>query len=511
MMALDSRVKDGFYAKVFHCIEQGLAVIDPEYNILMANEAYLQQAGLPLEEVLGKECHAVSHHRNRPCYEAGEACAVKMTFETGDSHEVVHTHYDSAGKAIYIKLKSYPIKNETGQIIAVIEVVHDITEKMEQEKQFLQSQKMEAVGQLAGGIAHNFNNSLSVIMGFASLVRNGMAKDDPLRSYIERILEASENAAKLTRNILAFSRKQNAKMAPMKVNEIVSTTLKLLGRIIGEHIQLNVMLSDDDPLVMAETGQIQQVIMNLVTNARDAMAGGGKISIVVSRVEITKETEYLKPGTHVRIDVTDTGHGMSDLTKMKIFEPFFTTKEAGKGTGLGLFMVYGIVRQHGGHIEVDSNLGRGTTFKIYLPENNEKIVSDRSAKEEEWRIAVIGSETILVVEDEEEIRGLVEVFLKGSGYKVFLAEDGDEGIRVFNEHRNEINLVILDMGLPEKNGPAALKEIQKIKPSVRAFFMSGYPDDVITEAISHGSMKLLAKPFTHSDFLKTVRKVLDEK
>ena len=386
----------------------------------------------------------------------------------------------------------------------------DVTEKRRLEDQLRQAQKMEAVGTLAGGVAHDFNNILTVIMSFGNLLQAGIAADDPLRPYIDQIVVSSERAADLTRSLLAFGRKQRITPEAHTVNGVVESTANLLKRLLPEDIDLTCDLTDEATLTMLDATQIGQVIMNLATNARDAMPHGGSLTISTELAMLDNQFEkahgFGRPGAYVKLSVTDTGMGMDEETMKRIFEPFFTTKEVGKGTGLGLASAYGIVKQHGGYITVSSTLSEGTTFDLYLP----LIDAPRPRAAFEAPETEGGTETILIVEDDGDVRNMVGLILKSQGYATLEAADGDDAVRLYREHREKVDLVILDVVMPGRNGKEVLDEITRVNPSVKALFVSGYTGDiVIDKGIQSESVDFLQKPLSVPKLLSKVREVLD--
>jgi PAS domain S-box-containing protein len=418
------------------------------------------------------------------------------------------------GEKLVVLVTSTAVRDEKGAVVAYRGMIRDVTEHKKLEQQLLHAQKMEAVGQLAGGVAHDFNNILTVTIGCGNLLKMKMEEDDPLRTYVDQILTSSERAASLTQSLLAFSRKQILNPQPVKLNKIIKSVEKLLLRVIGEdiHIQLKTMVTDKDLTVMADSGQIEQVLMNLATNARDAMPKGGLLIIETELVKLSNEYikthVYGKPGIYALVSVTDTGLGMDEKTKGKIFEPFFTTKEVGKGTGLGLATVYGIIKQHSGYIDVYSELGKGTTFKIYLP-----VIKSEAEETKPEVIAPLknGTETVLVAEDETEVRRLIKSMLEEFGYKIIEAVDGEDAIDKFMENKDRIQLLILDVIMPRRNGKEAYEEIKKVRPDIKALFISGYATDIIHEKdILEKKINFISKPILPTELLKKVREVLDK-
>ncbi|MHB8110981.1 MAG: PAS domain S-box protein [Syntrophorhabdaceae bacterium] len=386
----------------------------------------------------------------------------------------------------------------------------DITERKQLESQLVQSQKMEAVGTLAGGVAHDFNNLLSAIMGYASLLQMKMEKSNPLYAYASHILTSSEKAANLTQSLLAFSRKQVINLKPLMLNDTVEKLHRLLERLIPEDVEFTVKTECERLVVMADSGQLDQVIMNLVTNARDAMPRGGKLSI---RVAHAAQSDHIpldekgKPGDFAVIEISDTGTGMDKKTIEKIFEPFYTTKEVGRGTGLGLSIVYGIVKQHNGFIDVQSETGKGSVFSVYLP-----LVWMEPEEESDNTRIVGGIETILIAEDNKELCQLSMRVLRDHGYTVLAARDGSMAVELFREHKGNISLVILDVVMPKMNGKEAFDVIRKMDPSMKFIFTSGYTDDIIIErGFENEEYDFLGKPITPATLLKKIREVLDRR
>jgi PAS domain S-box-containing protein len=497
---------------ILQSVGEGFSVIERDYRIVIANRAFGCQSKMPVEDITGKHCYEISHRTDRPCHESGEECPTKHTFDTGQPHTVIHTHRDRDGNPLYVEVRSYPMHDESGNVVSVIEVTNDITEKRKLEDQLRQSQKMEAIGQLAGGIAHDFNNILTAIIGYSNLLQMKMSEDDPLRADIDQILSSCHRAAHLTQSLLAFSRWQIIHPKPVRLNEIVKRVAKLLLRLIGEDVVLKTTLADKDLTIMADSGQIEQVLMNLATNARDAMPEGGILSIGTELVKLDdmfiKMHGYnIKPGMYSLLSVTDTGAGMDEPTRKRIFEPFFTTKELGRGTGLGLSIIYGIVRQHNGIVNVYSEPGKGTKFKIYLP----MIVSVI----EEIEVGALppprgGTETLLVAEDDKEVRGLMKVVLDRFGYKVIEAVDGEEAITKFKENKDKIDLAILDVVMPKKDGKMAHEEIKNVRPEIKAIFLSGYRTDIIDKkGVLEEGVNFIQKPISPNELLRKVREVLD--
>jgi two-component system, cell cycle sensor histidine kinase and response regulator CckA len=406
-----------------------------------------------------------------------------------------------------------PIRLATRTVYAVW--MRDITEQRRLENQLWRSQKMEAVGRLAGGVAHDFNNLLTVITGYSDLVVASLSESDPRRKNVEEILKAADRAASLTRQLLAFSRRQVLAPQPLDLNGVVLNLDKMLRRLIGEDIEVSNLLSTDLWTVKADPGQIEQVLVNLAVNARDAMPEGGKLTIETANAIVDAQTgrQYEPPmpaGNYVMLAVSDDGCGMDQETQNLIFEPFFTTKEEGKGTGLGLSTVYGIIKQSGGFIWVQSEPEHGTSFKIYLPriQHNEEIHSSAPSHK---RPPAKGTETLLVVEDEHAVGELVRGVLESAGYTVLLASRGEEAIQVASARRNAIDLLLTDVVMPQMGGREVAKAVEKIDPKIKIVYMSGYAEKVIVhQGILEPGAVLIQKPFTPDTLIRKIREVLDK-
>ena len=394
-----------------------------------------------------------------------------------------------------------------------IENVRLLNLEREKGEQLRQAQKMEAVGRLAGGIAHDFNNLLTAITGYSDLTLRRLQPDTPLRRNVEEIKKAGDRAASLTRQLLAFSRKQVLQPKVLNLNVVVSDMEKMLQRLIGEHIELRTVLASDIGSVKADPGQIEQVIMNLAVNARDAMPHGGNLIIETENIYLNEgyATRHIavKPGAYVMLAVSDTGEGMSEETQSRIFEPFFTTKEVGKGTGLGLSTVYGIVKQSGGNIWVYSEVGEGTAFKIYLPRVDEAAQEYKPSHEVEESLD--GTEIILLAEDDERVRGLVRAVLEGYGYQVLEAEDGSAALSVSERHEGLIHLLLTDVVMPKMSGRELADQLAESRPEMKVLYMSGYTDEsIVHHGVLDANTPFIQKPFEPEALARKVRELLDE-
>jgi PAS domain S-box-containing protein len=390
--------------------------------------------------------------------------------------------------------------------------IESITERKKLEAQLRHAQRMESIGTLAGGVAHDFNNVLTTIMGYCSLIMMKAGDKHPYAGYVNQIMEAANRASALTQSLLAFSRKQAMEIKPVDINETIRGVEKLLRRIIGEDIELQTQLCKEKLVVLVGDGHISQLLMNLATNARDAMPEGGFLTIRTEAVHLGDDlvgAHEGKEGAYAALEISDTGSGMDEKTKDQIFDPFFTTKEVGKGTGLGLSIVYGIVNQNKGYVTVASEVGRGSTFTVYLP--IAEALADEGVPLERARLQG-GNEKILVAEDNAQVREIVTTTLRDFGYAVVEASDGAEAIEKFNEENGTIDLLLLDVIMPKKNGREAYVAIKKVRPDVRAIFMSGYTGDILTKkGISREGIPMISKPIVIEKLLRVIREALDSK
>ncbi len=406
-----------------------------------------------------------------------------------------------------------PIYDEEGAISNYILYKQNISEQKKLEEQFRQSQKMEAVGRLAGGVAHDFNNLLTVIIGYSEVMLAQIAEEDPLYNKIKQIDKAGRRAEGLTRQLLAFSRKQIIQPKIINLNQMISDMEKMLQRLIGEHIELQTILSSELGNLNADPSQIEQVIMNLCINARDAMPEGGALTIYTENIHVEKaekSTYYdAVPGAYIKLCISDTGTGMDEALRSQIFEPFFTTKDKGKGTGLGLSTVYGIIKQSGGTIWVESEIGQGTSFNMLFPRSSESVESETDTQT--TRLDVRGNETILVVEDEIALRALTVEMLEEHGYTVLKAEDGEDALALSVRYNNRIDLLLTDVVMPKMNGRKLAEEIIKIHPEIYILYMSGYTEDAIVHhGVLEGSTEFIPKPFKPTALLQKIRKIFSQ-
>lgn len=394
---------------------------------------------------------------------------------------------------------------------AAIERTHAAEALQQKDLQLQQAHKMEAMGRLAGGICHDFNNLLTVIQGFSELIVNASAPTAPVRQQAEEIVKAVDRASNLTKQLLAFSRKQVLEPKIVNLNTLVSSTEAMLRRLIGKDISLQTDLAPRLGWVKADPGQIEQVVINLAVNARDAMPQGGRLTIKTADIELddraTHHVQDIRPGRYVMLSVNDTGFGMDRATQAKLFEPFFTTKAPGKGTGLGLSIVYGIVKQSHGHVVVSSEVGRGTTFSIYLPQV--EAPASISASSEPMPATDRGRETVLVVEDEEQIRGLECGILQAHGYAVLATGDSREALRICRDHSGPIHLLMTDIAMPHMNGRDLVHHAVSLRPMMQVLYVAGHLDDEASSAEGVDRSSFLLKPFTCTSLLNCVRHTLD--
>ncbi len=496
------------FRTLFEESKDTILISDPVGRILDINKAGIALFGYTREEIVKLDpakLYCNTDDRKRLWQEL-------LVSESVDDFEVEMKKKD--GDIIIVHLSVSITRDDEGKIIGHRGIARDMTERKRLEKQLMHAQKMESIGLLAGGVAHDFNNLLTAISGYGQMLQESIPEDDEFsQESIGQVLRAAERAADLTKSLLAFSRKQLIYPKPVQVENIIRDTGNLIQRIIGEDIELSMSFCNGEPPVMADTGQIEQVLMNLATNARDAMPHGGRlhISTEVAMVQDGSEAQYdvARPGKYVRISVSDSGEGIDEKHLGRIFEPFFTTKDVGKGTGLGLAMIYGAVKQNNGSILVDSIHGKGTTFHILLP------ALETGGDVDEMQPAVAsstfgGTETILIAEDEEMVRAFTQKILERAGYQVITAVDGEDAVLKFKEYGEKVSLILSDVIMPGKNGREILEEVRLIKPSVNVLFISGYTANVMHEkGIFEEGMDFIAKPFDKNELLRKVRGVLD--
>ena len=517
--ALEDRGR--FFDSILTAIQEGISVLGPDLAIRYVNDFMNKwyAENVPLE---GKKCYRAYRDRDKPC----DPCPTVRCMKTGKTEREVVPGLP--GKDQWIELFSYPMKDsDTGEVIGIVEFVRDITRlrKAEKEKEKLQiqlarAQKLEAIGRLAGGIAHDFNNMLTIIVGDTELALNSLPSDSPARKYIKQIYETAMRSSDLVKQLLGFARKQVIKPEVVNLNRVIEPTIKLLSEIIGENIELVWIPGENLYDVKVDPVQVDQILTNLCTNARDAISPGvGKIVIETKNVKL--DESYCRihaaciPGNYVMISVTDNGRGMDRETLKHIFEPFYTTKEVGKGTGLGLSTVYGIVKQNNGYIDAYSELGKGTTIKIYIPQYKSKEEISKEAMKVNQQIRerdLYGNETILMVEDDINILEMGKTILEKFGYKVLTAISPLEALEIVKEHGDSIELLITDLIMPGMNGRQLADSVAKLYPGIKVIYTSGYTPNVIMQSgVIRDNINFIQKPYSIHDLLLKVREVLNVK
>jgi PAS domain S-box-containing protein len=488
----------------------GIVQVDRDRIVRYWNPAAERIFGWTAEEALG---------RPYPLIRVEHQSQVEQLFRNGfggqilDGVELCRAHKD--GSEVRVRTWNAPVRDQAGDIIALVGVFADVTEQRALEQRLARAEKLESIGRLAGGIAHDFNNVMTAVQGHADLLMESLPAHDPLREDIVEIRSSAARATDLTRQLLAFSRRQVLQPRVLDLATVVRGLRPMLSRLLGEHVRLDVDFGETIGRIEADPVQVEQVIVNLVINARDAMPTGGILRLGMDEVDIGQaETGELDAdvghGRYVRLAVADTGEGMDERTQQQIFEPFFTTKPAGEGTGLGLATVFGIVKQSGGHIRVHSDPGSGTTFEVLLP-RVEKPLSRTAAPTAATARTVSGNETVLLIEDDAAIRSLVERVLKQNGYHVFAAATPTEALAILEaELDHQPDAVITDLMLPEMSGQEVARRITHRNPGVRIVFISGYTrEDVSLVPADSGTSTFLAKPFRPVELLHTLRAVLD--
>ncbi|HSK44208.1 MAG TPA: ATP-binding protein [Candidatus Binatia bacterium] len=503
------RDSEARYRRLFEAAQDGILILDANTGLITdVNPFLMELLDYSREEFIGRALWQIGPFK--------DVAASKTAFRELQAQKYVR--YENlplatrAGRSINVEFVSNVYRVNNKKVIQCN--VRDITRRKQNElteQQLRQTQKMEAVGQLAGGVAHDFNNLLGVILGYCELLESRTDLAPKSRKMIEQIHNAGVSAKDLTRHLLAFSRRQVLQPVFVDLNSIVKHTGRMLGRLLGDHVALSNVLCHDLGTIKADPGQIEQVLMNLAVNARDAMPKGGKITFRTANVTIdeaySRQHPYLKPGPYVMLSVGDTGVGMDDETRSRIFEPFFSTKVAGKGTGLGLSTVFGIVKQSAGAINVYSELGHGTKFKIYFPRCEAAPVDIQPAETAPLRG---GSETLLLVDDAAPLRGLTRLLLEGCGYTVLDSNDPADALDIAARHNGPLPLLITDVVMPGFNGTILAERLRAVRPDMKVLYTSGYADD---EVAQHGLVQtdcaFLEKPFTRNALIRKVREVLD--
>jgi two-component system cell cycle sensor histidine kinase/response regulator CckA len=503
------RESHGLLKAVVEGTSDAVFLKDLNGRYLMINSAGARFLGKSVGEVLGKLDQDILPPDARKAIREREL----QVMATGQEQTFEQTVTVAGATRTYLATKS-AFRDAQGNVIGVVGIARDVTELKGLEEQFRQAQKMEAVGRLAGGVAHDFNNLLTVINGYSAVAFSGLRAEDPNRELLAQVQQAGERAVNLTRQLLAFSRKQMLQPQVVNLNEVLVELHKLLKRLIGEDVELALVQAPDLGLAKVDPGQFEQAVINLAVNARDAMPQGGRLTIETRNAELDEDYaerhSEVRPGHYVLVAVSDTGHGMDEATKARIFEPFFTTKEVGKGTGLGLAMVYGFVKQSEGHVEVQSEGGHGTTLKVYLPRAEATVPSAKSLP---GLLKVpTGTETVLLVEDEDAVRALSRLILQSSGYTVLEARDGQEGAWVAQQHPGPIHLLVTDLVMPRMSGRRLAEVLTEAWPHLRVLFLSGYTDELLLQhGVPDTGFAFLQKPFSPISLARKVREVLDAK
>ena len=504
------RKSKGLLTATLSSIGDGVIATDLNARVTFVNPVAESLLGWKQSEAAGKSLDGILKLASDPGHEPVESPVRRALQESAAVTLPARTLLVARdGAELPIEDSAAPIRDDSGNLRGAIMVFRDVTSRRQLEEQLSHAQKMDAVGRLAGGIAGDFNNLLTVITGFAELLRNEVTENEPARRFADEIMYASERAAGLTRQLLAFSKGQNAQPVLLDLNALLGNMEPMLRRLVGEDIDLIVLPGVDIGRIKADPAQVEQAVMNLTTNSRDAMPGGGKLVVETANVDFDDENTALKigvkPGSYVMLAVSDTGAGMDAQTRSRLFEPFFTTKRPGQGSGLGLATVYGIVKQSDGQVTVYSQVGAGTIFEIYFPriaESEEKLHGGK-------RRAQMGSETILLVDDEDGVRKLVFAILQAHGYAVIEANNGQTAMAVYEKNAHKIDLVLTDVVMPQMNGLELGDRLTESRPELKILYMSGYRDNPIGNSAGDVNRAFLHKPFTPDALLQKVRQLLD--
>lgn len=507
---------NGLLAQIINSAAEGVICLDPSGRCTFVNQACLSMLGYNQDDdLLGRSLHDFIYcaGSGRESSDKRSECRVMASVSSGEEYFNPDEQLIRAdGSLIRTSYRARPLLEADGSIVGGVVTFSDITQQKSLEEQLRQAQKLEAIGALAGGVAHDFNNILTAIIGFGSLMEMKMAEDDPMMKSLQQILAAADRASDLTRSLLAFTRKQMTDMRIANLNSIVQNLEKMLRRVLREDVALIVDLCQEDAVVMVDAGQIEQVMLNLATNAGDALPKGGEIRITTARCilddDFSRIHGLLAPGPYVLLSFADNGTGMDEATAAKVFAPFYSTKAEGQGNGLGLPVCYGIIRSHNGYIECHSEKGAGTVFRVYLPEvSHGQHLTEKSAAA---LTHLKGSETILLAEDDPAVRALSRKMLEQFGYSVLAAADGDEALQLYMLNRDSVALSILDVIMPKKGGAELFRGIRAVDAAAPILFISGYSDDFLSKQDLPAGIKLIKKPVPPAKFLEEVRSELNK-
>jgi two-component system, cell cycle sensor histidine kinase and response regulator CckA len=496
------------YRRIVEGTRDGIWLLDAEGRTTFVNAQMAAMLGQPVDDMLARPLKTFIDDEMWP---EAERMLERHRQGLSDVHPLRFRH--ASGRSIWTLVSSNPLRDEQGDFIGALALVTDMGERQRLEEQLLHAQKMEAVGRLAGGIAHEFNNLLTTIVGAAELLSFRLGAQPEVRSELGSIRTATDRAATLVRRLLTFARRQSANPRVIDLCEAVRSADRILASALGEEVELSIAVAEAECSARVDVAQIEQALLNLVINARDAMPEGGEVKVSVERVSLLLPLAHLPPGEYVKLAVADSGSGMAPEVLERVFEPFFTTKPREYGSGLGLAIVYGIVRQSGGHITVDSTPGQGTTFSLYLPyvvpQAEPEVLPEEPVDEAQ---VPRGRETILVVEDDELVRGITVRSLRALGYRILLAEDGEDAMKVVERHAGDIDLVVTDVAMPRMGGPELAEKLTARNPNVKVLFVSGYSEQELSQRVVLASNRaFLDKPFTASMLARKLREMLDQR
>ena len=505
---LETRLARDDWERTFNSFSDVVTLIGPDMTVIRANSATMTALSKPMESIVGLKCYKLFEDADAPCAN----CPIREAMER---REVVSGEHFYRNPAANYLLTGSPVSGEDGSLLHVVHIAHDITDQKQLEMEYRHAQKMEAMGTLAGGIAHDFNNILAVVSGYSELIKDDLESAEHIKEYAETVYQAAQRGASLARQLLTFSRKgaSQSEKKPLRCDDMVKDVQKMLARVLPKSVVIETHFGDCLAQTNASADQLHQVLMNLAVNASHAMPDGGTLTIETRNTRLS--TDYcrlhpqLRPGEYVLLAVTDTGHGMDQKTMERIFEPFFTTKKVGEGTGLGLSVVYGIVKDHGGDVLCYSEVGLGTSFRIYLPamQHQQGALPHRPAQ-----LGIRGgNEAILVVDDESHLRNLLKRALTKYGYTVISAADGESALLRYEEEKHRLSLVLLDLDMPGMGGWECLKRLRVVAPALPVLITTGYGGgNLAGRAELEGAVGLLPKPYQVEDLFKKIREVFEE-